>query len=361
MKIKALTVKNFRNYENESIQFGDGLNVLVGHNAQGKTNLLESIFILAIARSPRTIKDKEMLRWDSEQASVKATISKQSGDTEIELRLDRTGKKTILINDIPIRRFSEVFGVLNVIYFFPDDLKLIKEAPSSRRRFMDIDISQASRNYFFLLQRYEQILMQRNKLLKSSRSLEELKNTVSIWDEQLATVASKIILSRVKFLRGLAPIVERSHSYLTSDAEHLEISYQGITGETSQEIKDELMKLLSSNLSRDYELGYTSVGPHRDDIKILLDGVELKTYGSQGQQRTASLAMKLAEIELFRNETSEKPVLLLDDVLSELDIDRRTKLLEVARGVQTIITCTEYPYNTPNTTIFTIKSGKIIK
>lgn len=358
MKITNLEIKNFRNYNYAKINLDDKLNVLVGNNAQGKTNLLESIFLLALGKSPRVSKDKDLVKWDCNNAVIKLTLQKATGNTNIEIRLFKQGKKIILINGIPIKKISELMGILNVIYFFPDDLKLIKESPSERRKFMDMDICQASKNYFYLLQRYERILNQRNKLIKQSKNLATLKETILIWDEQLAETASKIILSRIKFINKLAPKVANCHNFLTSSKENLELSYIGTTGENSTEIKEKLLNAYKTTIDKDFELGYTSIGPHRDDLKITLDGIDLRTFGSQGQQRTASLSLKLAEIETFKFETGDTPILLLDDVLSELDETRQQKLIEISTKLQTILTCTSFPFNQKYKK-FEIKNGAI--
>lgn len=360
MKILEVEVKNFRNYEYTKVQFDDRLNILLGNNAQGKTNLLESVFLLALGKSPRVNKDKDLVKWDCENSSIKLTLKKEVGNTQIEIRLFKQGKKIILINGIPIKKISELLGVLNVIYFFPDDLKLIKESPSERRKFMDMDICQASKNYFYLLTRYERILNQRNKLIKTSKSLDTLKDTISIWNEQLADTASKIILSRIKFIAKLAPKVQSCHHFLANNEEKLELFYQGIIGDNSQQIKEQLLKSYDDSLEKDFELGYTTIGPHRDDIKITLDGIDLRTFGSQGQQRTASLALKLSEIEIFKDEMKETPILLLDDVLSELDLDRQNKLIEIAQKLQTLLTCTNFDFKV-KCTKFKITNGKISK
>ncbi|MGN1227898.1 MAG: DNA replication/repair protein RecF [Christensenellales bacterium] len=345
MKITEIEIKNFRNYDYAKIQLTDRLNVLVGKNAQGKTNLLESIFLLALGKSPRVNKDKDLIKWDKESSTIRLKLQKKVGTTTIEIRLFKGSKKIILINNIPIKKISELFGILNVIYFFPDDLKLIKESPSERRKFMDMDICQASKQYFYLLTRYDRILNQRNKLIKTTSNIEILKSAISIWDEQLAEVASKIILSRIKFIKQLTPKVKSCHKFLTDNNENLELSYVGVTGENSLEIKNKLLESYKQNLEKDFELGYTTIGPHRDDLKITLDSIDLRTFGSQGQQRTASLSLKLAEIDTFKNETNETPILLLDDVLSELDNDRQMKLLEIASKLQTVLTCTEFNFN----------------
>lgn len=359
MRIKELEIKNFRNYTYAKVNLNERLNVLVGNNAQGKTNLLESIFLLALGKSPRVNKDKDLVMWEKENSIIKLVLEKKAGTTNIEIRLFKAGKKVILINGIPIKKISELLGILNVIYFFPDDLKLIKESPSERRKFMDMDICQASKQYFYLLTRYERILNQRNKLIKTSKDINILKDAISIWDEQLADTASKIILSRIKFINKLAPKVKNCHHYLTGNDENLQLSYVGITGETSLEIKNKLLESYNQTLEKDFDLGYTTIGPHRDDLKITLNNIDLRTFGSQGQQRTASLSLKLAEIETFKYETDETPILLLDDVLSELDNTRQNKLLEIASKLQTVLTCTDFPFDI-KCKKFNIQNGKII-
>lgn len=360
MRITRLEIENFRNYKHASVNLSNKLNVLVGNNAQGKTNLLESIFLLALGKSPRVNKDKDLVNWECESSVIKLELEKRAGTTKIEIRLFKQGKKIVLINGIPIKKISELLGVLNVIYFFPDDLKLIKESPSERRKFMDMDICQASKSYFYLLQRYERILNQRNKLIKQTRSIETLKDSIFIWNEQLAETASKIILSRIKFINRLAPKVANCHRYLTGSSETLELSYAGIVGESSEEIKGRLLADYEATLEKDFELGYTTIGPHRDDLKITLSGIDLRTFGSQGQQRTASLSLKLAEIETFKHETNETPILLLDDVLSELDEMRQQKLMEIASKLQTVLTCTSFPFSV-KCKKYTIKNGQIIE
>lgn len=360
MYVSNIEVKNYRNYDTATVTLDKGLNIFLGKNAQGKTNLLEALYLLAIGRSPRTTKDKDLIKWDKNQAHIKLTIAKKSGTTKLEMIINEKGKKIILINGIAIKKISQLFGNLNVIHFFPDDLKLIKEAPSDRRRFMDIDICQASQNYFYLLTKYEKILAQRNKLIKTSPSINYVMDTISIWNEQLADTASKIVMSRIKFINKLAPLIKKCHAYLTDNNENIEVEYQGIIGKNVSDIKEKLLNAYTETLQKDFDLGYTQIGPHRDDLKISLNGIDLRSFGSQGQQRTASLALKLGEIEIFAQESNEKPILLLDDVLSELDESRQKKLLNFANKVQTIITCTEFPFEKNNANIIKINNGKII-
>lgn len=361
MHLEELTVKNFRNYDYAKVDFSKNLNVLTGKNAQGKTNLLEAVYICAIGKSPRTNKLKECIKWGKTFSTINLKIHKRTGSINIDFRILENGKKVVLINDTPIKSLAQLLGELNLIYFFPDDLKLIKEAPLDRRKFMDIDISQASKMYFTNLTKYNITLAQRNKLLKTSNNLNEVKATIRIWNEQLSTYASNIILSRIRFLKKLAPLVNDCHKYLSGTDENLEISYQGEIGETTAEIKTSLLKKYEQTLEKDFSLGHTSIGPHKDDIKIELNDIDLRDFGSQGQQRTASLALKFAEIELFNQEKGEQPILLLDDVLSELDKSRRGKLIELSNTLQTILTCTEYEENAKNNKIFYINQGQISK
>lgn len=357
MKILSLDLTNYRNYTNQSVQLQDGLNVIIGKNAQGKTNLLESIFLCAIGKSPRTTKDKDLIKWDNNFAKVSLNISKKLGKTSIDLYLFSNQNKAIKIDKIGIKKIGQLLGTFNAIYFSPDELKLIKESPDERRRFMDIDLSQFDKNYFYSLNHYNQVLQQRNKLLKNPDQ-NIIKETLPIWDEQLSTYGATIILSRLKLIESLKVSAKKIHKYLTSDAEDLDLSYVGYTAENEKELKELLQRKLKENIEKDIHLGYTTVGPHRDDIKISANNIDLRSFGSQGQQRTASLTLKLAELETFKERLGEYPVLLLDDVLSELDENRQTKLLEFIKPIQTLLTCTDFEFDIPHTKYF-ITNGQI--
>ncbi len=361
MIIKEISAINFRNIDNCHVSLADGLNVFAGKNAQGKTNLLETIFICAIGKSPRAVKIKDCLQWGKNYAYIKVILQKKTGNKIVEIKILENGKKIILINGSPISSLSQLIGEINLVYFFPDDLKLVKEAPSDRRKFMDVDISQASRLYFQNLIKYNKILAQRNKLLKISQNIDDLKRTISLWDEQLSSCAGYIILSRIKFLKSLSPLAQKVHSILSGTNENLTLQYVGEYGNSVEEIKDKIKISLMQNIEKDFALGYTSIGPHKDDIKIELSGIDVRNFASQGQQRTVSLALKFAEIELFRNESGEMPIVLLDDVLSELDEFRRGQLLKMSSQVQTIITCTDASEIPKNANIFYINQGKISK
>lgn len=357
MLAKTLELKNYRNYPFLRAEFSDGLNVFVGRNAQGKTNLLEAIYLCSIGRSMRANKEKQLIRWDTESASVKLGIKKEFGTSQIEIILSKGSKKTVRINQIPIRKIGELMGEFTAVYFSPDELKLVKESPEDRRRFMDISISQMSKTYFYLLGKYEKILANRNKLLKLTKSVDAIKETIDIWNEQLSSVGARIIYQRLKFLENLSPYARLSHEYLTDGAEQLTLEYAGYKGESEAEIKEKLIKELEKSFEKDIKLCYTTVGPHRDDIKVSINGIDVRTYGSQGQQRTVALSLKLAELEILEKQTGEKPILLLDDVLSELDSTRKKKLINFCKKTQTFLTCTEFEYSADK--IFVIEDGKI--
>ncbi len=355
MEITKLQLYSYRNYLSCEVNFDSGLNVICGKNAQGKTNLLEAVYYCVVGKSFRASREKEVINLNSDIAKIKVYIKKDIGESTVEIIFSRKQKKTIKINSIPIKKISELLGEFNGVFFSPDELKLIKESPEDRRRFMDIDISQTSKQYFYLLSRYNQILQNRNKQLKSNIGLEDLKNIMKIWNEQLSECALKIVRFRQNFVMSLAPFAKQAHSYLTDGKEDLSIEYVGIKENTKQEI----INVLEKNLDKDLSLGYTSYGPHRDDIKVSINNVDVRTFGSQGQQRTCALSLKLAELNILENVTKTKPVLLLDDVLSELDDNRKKRLLEYCKNTQTLITCTEFNFNI-NCKKITVKNGEIV-
>lgn len=359
MIIKNLELTNYRNYTNQKVEFSPNLNVIIGKNAQGKTNLLESVFLCAIGRSPRTSKDKDLINWNSDYARVTLSVEKKIGSKEIDLYLFNNQNKAIKIDKIGIKKIGQLLGTFNAIYFSPDELKLIKESPDERRRFMDIDLCQFDKNYFYSLGNYNKVLMQRNKLLKTP-DIQTLKDTITIWNEQLATHGARIILLRLNLIEKLKKFAHKIHKELTSDLEDLELTYVGYVAETENELKNLLLKKYEESIDKDIKLGYTTVGPHRDDLKIEANNIDLRSFGSQGQQRTASLSLKLAELEVFRENLGEYPVLLLDDVLSELDMTRQNKLLEFIRPIQTLISCTDFDFDIPHKK-YHIDGGQIIK
>lgn len=359
MKILSLEVVDFRNYNKSLVSFDKNLNILIGSNAQGKTNLCEAIYFCAIGRSTRTNKEKEVINFQKDRAKICLVYEKKYTKRKIEIIFSKHGKKTVLINGIPIKRIGELLGEFTAVYFSPDELKLIKDSPEERRRFMDIDISQTSKNYFYNLSRYDKILDARNKLLKEQFDKTIIKETLPIWNEQLASTGAKIILERLKFIKKLSHYAKLAHEYLSSNKEDLVLEYQGTYGESFEDIRNQILTKLEKNLEKDMKLGYTTVGPHRDDIKILLNEIEVKSFGSQGQKRTAALSMKLAELEIIKEETGELPILILDDVFSELDSERRKKLLNFCKKTQTVISTNDFNETVKHKKI-TIKSGEVV-
>lgn len=352
MYIESVTLKNFRNYEDKTVDFKDGLNIVIGKNASGKTNLLESVYCSGIGKSPRTNKAREMIRWGSDNAYIKVILKKQYSRHIVEYFIDSADKKIIKIDSIPLVKQSEILGMLNIVFFSPDEMKLIKESPQERRIFSDISLSQQNKKYLFSLSKYNNILAQRNKLLKESRDIKALPEMLYGWDVQLAEYGAYIIAKRYEFVEKIQVFAKKIHSEITDEKEDLELEYESNVerGETDK-MKEIFFQKLRANLEKDMNLLYTSFGSHRDDIAIKINGIDVRKYGSQGQQRTVALSLKLAEIYLFESEVGEKPVLLLDDVLSELDASRRQKLMELSSGLQTIITCTDFDMDLERNTV----------
>ncbi len=342
MKIKSLKIKNFRNYTSAEVDFDEKVNVFIGKNAQGKTNLLESIFLAAIGKSFKVCKDKEMINWQSDFSSIQLLVQKKYRDVKIDIKLSKAKKKSVCINDIPIKKIAELIGEVNIVFFSPGEMRLVRESPEERRKFMDIDICQNNKRYFYQLSRYERILANRNKLLKTSKTLDSLKETVDIWDRALISSAKFLAFERNNFISQILPFSQKAHSFLSGGKEELLLAYKCGCGVTLDEAFEKNMdKLLKKNLEKDFRLGFTTLGVHRDDIDIFLNGVEVKNFGSQGQQRTVALSLKLAELENMKQISGEYPILLLDDVFSELDTERQKRLLKFVGRTQTFITCTD--------------------
>lgn len=338
MRIKNLYLKNFRNYAEETFSFEEGLNVLYGRNAQGKTNCAEAVFYLCTGTSPRAKKEKQLIRAGESAAFIRADAVSRFGSVRIEADIYEN-KREIRVNGIRIGRNADLLGNINGVFFSPGELRLVQDGPDERRRFLNVSISQMSRSYYTALIRYNKILEQRNALLKN-RDPELVFETLPVWDAQLCRYAAEIAEKRQEFIRELSPIASRKHAFLTDGAEELEIFSDKKYPEGREEIEKKLNAEFASNYERDIRLGFTASGPHRDDLKILIGGEEARVFGSQGQARTAALAIKLAEVEIFKNHAGEYPVLILDDVMSELDLPRRRKLLSELGDVQTVLTCT---------------------
>lgn len=338
MKIAKLTLKNFRSYADKAFVFDDKLNVLVGANAQGKTNVLEAIFYAVIGKSFRTSKEKDLLKWGESFGSIEGSFFNGFRDVSVKILFDRERKKSVLIDGVAIHKIGELLGRTCAVFFSPNELKLVKESPEDRRKFLNIAISQTNKRYFYLLARYEKVLASRNKLLKSSHNIEVIKETIDIWNRSLCELAEKIFQERKKFVDEMVPYAEKAHEYLSSGSENLKIEYKS---DFKDGYAQNMYKYLEKNLEKDFKLGYTSVGVHRDDLLLYVNNEEVKSFGSQGQQRTVALSLKLAELECNKNRIGQYPILLLDDVFSELDEERRKRLLNFTKKTQTIITCTE--------------------
>lgn len=358
MKIERVLLQSYRNYDRAEVILSDGVNVFSGANAQGKTNFVEAVILSCVGRSPRTPRDKELVRWECPAAYIRVDAQKKHAKMRIETEISRTENKRISINGLPIRRIGDLMANLNCVFFSPDELKIVKAGPADRRRFLDMAISQMSKTYFYELSRYNRVLNQRNKLLKSGRATVD---TLSIWDVQLANSGGKIVRQRKEFVKRIKEYASACHAELTDGIEHLEIEYEGTAGETEQEIGDKLLHDFQNCLERDLRFGVTSTGLHKDDLAIKVNAVDMRAFGSQGQQRTVALSLKLAELEIFKSITGESPVLILDDVLSELDAARQSKLLGKLSGVQTLITCTDLASPVTEASFYKVENGRIEK
>ncbi len=345
MVVESLVLENYRNHTNSRIVFSDRFNIIYGDNGQGKTNILEAIYLCASGRSHRTSKDFELIKFGCDKFTVNAHVTNSGGlDKDIEISYYENQKKQIKINDIPIKKIGALMGNLYAVLFSPEDLFIVKQGPTERRRFVDITLSQIKPSYFYNLQQMTKILKQRNTLLKNINGNSKLMETVDVWNIRLAEVASSIIIARRTFSSILSGLAESQHNFITDKTEKISFDYKCSFQITENDDKEQIQNLyirqLEKCLSRDIILGYTTIGPHRDDYDIMVNDKSLKLYGSQGQQRSAVLSLKIAEIELIKKETNQYPVLLLDDVMSELDNNRQKYLMDSIKEVQTFITCT---------------------
>ena len=334
MFVKSLKLKNFRNYDLLDLEFDAETNIFYGDNAQGKTNILESIYLTGTTKSHRGTKDRDLIKFGEEEAHIETVVEKQGVPFKIDIHLKKNSPKGIAINKIPIKRASELFGIINIVFFSPEDLNIIKNGPSERRRFIDIELAQLDKVYLNDLSNYNRIVNQRNKLLKDISERKDLLETLDIWDMQLVQYGNRVIERRKIFIEQMNEIIEKVHGKLTGGKENLKLVYEPGTG-----IYD-LETALFKNRERDIRMKSTSVGPHRDDICFMSNEIDIRKFGSQGQQRTAALSLKLSEIELVKKVIHDTPILLLDDVLSELDKNRQNYLLDSIRDIQTLITCT---------------------
>ncbi len=336
MFIESLSLDKYRNYKNSHITFSDGINILYGDNAQGKTNILEAIYMLATTKSHRGSRDREIIGFDEEESHIRAEIKKNDISHRIDMHLRKNRSKGVAIDMIPIKSGAQLMGLMNIILFSPEDLAIIKNSPQERRRFMDMELCQLNRIYYSNLSSYNKVLSQRNSLLKQIYYDKSQIDMLDVWDIQLEEYGIKVIKDRNNFIKMINEIIQDIHKKLTSNKEKLVIVYDNNVNceNFSSELKEK------RNLDIKYQV--TQSGPHRDDLTFLINDMDVRKYGSQGQQRTVALSLKLAEIQLVKKIINDNPILLLDDVMSELDTGRRDSLLSYISDIQTIITCTGY-------------------
>ena len=355
MWINKIKVNNFRNYDNEEIELNKNINIFYGENAQGKTNIIEAIFLSSMGKSFRAKKDKEMIKLSENRAMIEILFNKKDRDGKIKIELQN--KKNVYLNGIKLKKLSELLGNINIVIFTPDDINILKGGPQNRRRFLDIMISQLKPNYMYNLNLYLKTLEQRNNYLRQIKEYNKDENLLEIWDEKLAEYAFNIYNYRNEFINKIKNKIKNIHSEITNNKEEIEIEYL-----TECESKEKYLKLLKDRRKLDIIKGYTTKGIHRDDFIIYINKKELNIYGSQGQHRTAILSLKLSELNIIYEETGEYPILLLDDFMSELDEKRREHFLKNIKNTQIIITCTEkFDIENNNILIYNVKDGKVYK
>lgn len=333
MYIKSLELKNYRNYEDLAVSFLPGSNLFYGNNAQGKTNILESIYLSGTSKSHRGSRDKELIRFGEKEAHIRLFLEKKEIEHRIDIHLKKNKTKGIAIDGMPIRKSSDLLGMMNIIFFSPEDLSIIKNGPGERRHFLDMELCQLQKIYMYHLSQYNKILKQRNQLLSQIYFENQLIDTLDVWDIQLVEYGNSIIEKRQKFVNELNDIICDIHRKLTGGKEEIVVKYEN-------QVEEDFLRQLRQRRDTDLKYKNTGIGPHRDDMKFMVNGIDVRTYGSQGQQRTAALSLKLAEIELVKRKIGDTPILLLDDVLSELDSTRKRYLLDSIKQIQTFITCT---------------------
>lgn len=368
MFLKELDIKHFRNYGQQKLTFNQNITLFLGQNAQGKTNLMESIYVLALTKSHRSTKDKEWINWDEEFSWIKATVQRKRGPLQLEIQLTGKGKKA-KINGLEQKKLSDYIGAMNVVMFAPEDLSIVKGTPQQRRKFIDMEIGQVSPMYIHLLSQYQKVLTQRNQCLKDAFKNKKYIGFLDVLNEQLAELAVKIISRRIDFLEKMGIWANNVHQDITQRKETLTIQYHPSfsvdpllpQSESIAQFVQQLEQLKEKELVR----GTTLLGPHRDDLSFHINGTNVQQYGSQGQQRTTALSLKLAEIQLIYEEIGEYPILLLDDVLSELDASRQSHLLDAIKDkVQTFVTATGveglHHQTLEDASIFRVQSGNAI-
>lgn len=359
MYIQSLELSNFRNYESLKTEFSEGTNILYGDNAQGKTNILEALYMLSICKSYRGQRDRDLIRFGQEEAHIRSVIMKGGIDYTVNMHLSRNRTKGIAVNGQKLRKASQLVGLLHIVFFSPDDLRIIKDGPSERRRFMDMELCQLDQSYLFNLAHYNKIIDNRNRLLKDIAYDRRLEEMLDVWDAQMMDYGSKITARRKVFMDSVCAIVGDIHASLTGGKEHLTVGYE------PNVMPEDFAEKLKEARARDIRQKISTVGPHRDDFSFVDNTIDLRTFGSQGQQRTCALSLKLSEIELVKQIIGDNPVLMLDDVLSELDSGRQNYLLGSIGGIQTFITCTGLDEFVRNRftidRLFQIRNGTVAK
>lgn len=355
MWIKKIKIYNFRNYKNEEINLEKNINIFYGKNAQGKTNIIEAIYLCGLGKSFRTNKDKEMIKLNENKSYVEVEFEKSDRDGKIKIELEN--KKNIYLNNIKLKKLSELLGNLNVVIFTPDDINILKGGPENRRRFLNIMISQLRPNYLNVLNLYKKTIEERNNYLRLIKEENKSEELLDIWDEKLAEYAEKIVNYRKEFINKISNKIVEIHKNITNNNEEIKIEYL-----TDCEKKENYLNLLKQRRKLDVIKGFTTKGIHRDDFVIYINGNQVNVYGSQGQNRTVMLSLKLSELQIIYDEIGEYPILLLDDFMSELDKERRKNFLENIKNNQVVITCTE-KLNLENLNYleYNVSDGKIIK
>ncbi|MFR8050630.1 DNA replication/repair protein RecF [Fusicatenibacter sp.] len=334
MYIESIELKDYRNYTDLHMDFSRGTNILCGDNAQGKTNILEAVYVCATTKSHRGSKDRELIRFGQEESHIKMIVRKDNVPYRIDMHLKKNKPKGVAVNGIPIRRASELFGIVNVVFFSPEDLNIIKNGPAERRRFIDLELCQLNKLYVHALVQYNRVVTQRNKLLKELAFRPDYEDTLDVWDMQMVQYGREVMKYRAEFVEELNGIILSIHQQLSGKKEDLQIIYEPNT--PADEFEAELKRGRPQDIRQKTSLS----GPHRDDISFHVNGIDIRKFGSQGQQRTTALSLKLAEIEIVKKIVKDYPILLLDDVLSELDSSRQNHLLGGIGHIQTVITCT---------------------
>ncbi len=334
MIVESIQFDHFRNYDRLSLTFDKGTNLFYGDNAQGKTNILEAIYLCGTTRSHKGSRDREMIQFSQEEAHIRMQLRKKEVSYRIDMHLKKNRAKGIAINGVSIRKASELVGLGNFVFFSPEDLNMIKNGPSERRRFLDMELCQLDKIYFHHLENYNKILTQRNHLLREYAYMKDADGLLDVLDMQMVQYGTAVISRRKAFVGQLSQIIGTIHANLSGKKEVLTVLYEKNTEE------EDFQKKLSAGRERDIRTKVTNAGPHRDDLCFLINGTDIRRFGSQGQQRTAALSLKLSEIEIVRQSIKDTPVLLLDDVLSELDSSRQRYLLDQIHDIQTMITCT---------------------